>query len=351
MCLLNARLFPDSSHSQPDLVAAAVVYFDALVVPCIPRLPPFEPGTPLWESLKGFGADVDAAYCRTVRLRELGDLLKELIAAGIVSSNEDTTAFDEDISEAVTSAMNDTNVSALVDVAAENAGVFASSGFSASRPRPPEIEKAVARLEYIFAAYRAAFGAARQGHHLVTTSVSDYRAVRALQQCKRDLHAEAMPSAARLIQLTLPTVMARNAEDVMEIRDRLRDYLEPFRVEIARITANLPEVESDEELAREVQRAIDRDVRPKVEELRRYLRSPSATLRRQLVADSGSLALSGVAMLGALMSGAPTALTLAAAPFTHLLASALRARQERLEKMANSPFTFALLAEADAERF
>ena len=165
-----------------------------------------------------------------------------------------------------------------------------------------------------------------------------------------DAPARPAPPAllAKSIVSRLPGLNELPLIEVIDLREDLKDHLPYFRSEMIRLSEDLAEITSTEDLAAEVDRRWHLDIAPAMEEIRREV--AAARYPRKLLdavtADPASMASAGSAFAiaaGGLAVGLSALLpAMAAAAFPFLRAKALRDQQLDKAKTNKLFFLYAL---------
>ena len=126
--------------------------------------------------------------------------------------------------------------------------------------------------------------AQNEGIPLTTNNLQHCTALKQMQEiCLGQATVPMRPCMTDFVRLTLPRLMTCELVDVLEVRYRLKDFLDPFRAEMCKLLASIPADPATAKVHTEVQRIIDKDVQPHIVELGRYLGNPHRVLRKHLV--------------------------------------------------------------------
>lgn len=355
MDTFNTLVIPDSAFTDMAFVNSCLVYADKVFVSPYEAPPPDKKVIdnhlkPL--SLK-HGLDFDAATRKYRQVTEIRNRLQILEHAGIVQKwplEEDIIGYNEagdKFQELTNRVLQYPKVISDIIEATSETGAWSDDLFGVSRASSPPGQQAYPF--YVLRVVQRLVAAHRSGSHIVTNKFSHYKAIGHIQRIlSTQPRVVTRYSITEVIRLTVPYLVCKNLEDVLEIREKLRDYLEPFRAELCRLVADIPDDTPSEKVPTEIQRIVDRSIRPQVVELSRYLEKPQRVLAKHLVTGFQNLSLAGFTFIGCLITGVDLTAAAVATPLVHLLSAGLKTRQEISEVKYKSPFTFIVLADKNS---
>lgn len=346
--------FPDIAFTDWTFLSSAMVYFDAIGIPELPEPMSEETVQRMFGALQQAPSvrfvDPAGDRARYARLRETIHSVRALEDAGVVVQTQSGSGPLGPNSEAAVELTNYVLANIQQDsdlhVAASRATLWASQAtgmrFSSPRGREPHVDQ----VFYVLEAIRRILDAAARSRHLVTNTIEDYRTLRQITALLPDQRVRTSPpSILELVRLSVPFLVGKSPEDVLAIREELREFLDPFRAEIAKIAASVQTDLNPSELLEEAHRAFDAQAQPTLVELRRFLESPGQVFLKHLVPEAKDIARTSVTIVVSCVLGAPLTASVLAAPVIHALGATLGAMQEyRTEKRSN-PMTFAVIAE------
>jgi len=348
MSTFQALIFPDTAFIDSDYVKSSLVYFDKILIPHIAHPIDVEILRESWGNLSAkWKIDLESALDRYSQVVKVIDRVKELQEHGVVETAP-PEAFANSIctgSEIFNETFNDNPPDESDLAAAKEACSWVEDSFSASSSESSEHAPLMSYVNYWFKSIQRMLIAEHTGSFVVASNMLQFHALRRIQaavgiklgQPVKQLRAEAM-------RMVLPNLIVRDLSEVLEVRSKLKDFLEPFRIEMNRVLASLPTDLSVDKMQLELQKAIDRDVAPKIHELERYMNAPGQTVTKHLISGSTGISTAAATLIGSATVGFELSSLAACAPFLHLLTAAMKAKFERHERLRDNPYTFALLA-------
>jgi len=199
-------------------------------------------------------------------------------------------------------------------------------------------------IEYLLNYLHRLLSSTTENFQLTTNSIEHFDVMKDVQKFTvPQTHKPLRIPITDLIRITAPYLVAHDFIDILEIRSKLSNFLDPFRYEVQKLIADVPHDVSNLELITHFQRIVDKEINPKLSELKRYLSKPESVLEKHLVSGFSSISTAVITIVGTTLTDLNTSLFVA--PFVHLLASALKGKQEMSEKKLSNPFTFLVLAE------
>jgi len=359
---LRACIFPDAALTDISFVNSVLVYFDSLVLPGIPF------SGPDWVQSEIQITFPPNRYEEMRKTRDYLLTLRDLEKEGIIERELPIAMPPSELSEITSTVISQLNITSLekipniVSAAGNNEWLrtmliwsddqnrrkISISGSLASLVNLPAQSKV---LSYCVNVALLLAEASVRKHNLVTNSYAEYLALIEFQKLiNLSLDIPTYPGTFEIIRLALPTLTAKSTEDVIEARSKLKPYLDPFRAEIAKLATTFQIGTSASEMRREAKRIVERDIRPQIVALERFLQSPSKTFQKHLISASDALITMPLTLVGSTLLGMPFEQSIMLTPFIHLLSSSLKTIQERSEKKWENPITFAVLAERRARR-
>jgi len=350
--MFNAVLFPDVAVLEDEFLKASLVYFDRVATPYFGRdIMDDDAARNAILSLPGkAGFDVTATLERQHRAVEVSRKLLVLEGMGLV--NRLPPVLKENIGELTNRAVRAMRSGDPVSRVASAYDVWLEDGFhSISSERQPAFEY----LRYCLGAVNRLAFAKLAGYQVATHSTDQFHALRQVQEVTL-LGPPLMlrASVIQAIRVTLPRLLARDLEDIVEIRERLREFLEPFRLEMTKLVSEIPEDASARAIRRHLREINDRNIAPRVSELKRYLASEQQVFQKHLVGGSGPLVTAGITLLGYVVAGMDFMTAVPTAALSTIAATVVSAGLKTVSEVSRTkrmnPFTFAVLAENAAER-
>lgn len=155
------------------------------------------------------------------------------------------------------------------------------------------------------------------------------------------------------MRFTIPHLVAKSYEDLLEVEHKLFDHVEPFKIEMRRLHSQLPESTNLCELMNHIRCIVDRDVNPKIMDLRRYLETEKPRLAKSLIGPPSVAATTTATLVACLTAFVNPAeflnifkiafgITL---PITHSINKLIDARLEKIHVQYENPLTFAVLTD------
>lgn len=349
---LVGQVFPDRALLDWRFLSPALVYFDALAVPSIPKSIDEATMARHIEAIQRapFTAPFDPspALARYAELRRASETVTELERQGIVMQSQPGTGF---LGSDVESLLSEVGriTAAIADpvrlpAAAARAGGWVSQVGGMSFPRGDGSENVIAQLVYVTEAIKRIVDAAANHRHLVTDRLDDYTLLRDVIALLPEKPRLVSPAVVELVRFSVPVLSASNPADVVAIRKRLRKYLEPFRVELARVAASL-ETSASTDLVSDAQRAFESQLQPALVDLSRQMQSPGREFLRQLTPEGKDVILTTTTIAMSVVLGLPLELSALSVPVQYLLTAALRTAHATSDLKWRNPLTFAILAE------
>lgn len=161
----------------------------------------------------------------------------------------------------------------------------------------------------------------------------------------QELNAKANEILHRLLVGHLPVLLTKSYEDILWLREKLGDYLDPFRISMRALATKIKSTPWEAEFEREVVNEIASSVEPKIEELKRKLDRPGADILKRLLADSKSYITTGATLAISLAAGAPIEVSGPLSIAASVASASIDSAHERKEAMRSCEVAFLLAAE------
>lgn len=207
----------------------------------------------------------------------------------------------------------------------------------------PEADVALAFVKYASRVAECLTVALAGNHEVTTCNLAHLKAMALLESLNPDdsTNPVGIPPT-ELLRLTLPCLVARTPEAVLEVRHQLRDHLDPFRLEMRRLLSQISPDLPASRINREVRQLVQTEIEPKIRELRKYLARPDKVLMSQLIPRSAEILTTTVALVGFRTEITGPAAVLTA--MLRVLVASLMATHEYEQRRKSDPYTFAVVA-------
>lgn len=164
---------------------------------------------------------------------------------------------------------------------------------------------------------------------------------KALGLSDRSLLPKQHAIATEVMRTTLPNVRVRHPEQILSLRQELKDELERLRAELGRLSAMVSSCPWEPEFQREVERLIAKEVVPAVAELNSRLSHPSKRIIKHLVSDWKTIVAGTAVPLSAfIVTGANLPWAILGAVSAGLGLAALKAKVEEWAIETESAVTY-----------
>lgn len=156
------------------------------------------------------------------------------------------------------------------------------------------------------------------------------------------------PLITEFMKISVPQLTAKSYEDLLEIEEKLSEYLIAFKVEMRRLHAQIPDTGSLSDSMNHIYSIVNREINPKISELRRFLDLDWIRFQKHLLKAPSRSTLIGCITAyishDAFLSAFPM-LSAILLPTTHFIGALLDARNEKIEAQYDNPMTFAVLSQ------
>lgn len=346
----TTTIFPDICFMDQTFIKSCLIYFDHIIVPPIninERRSAAEIRRGSLKLAEQFDMDLDTALERYNRATEIIRVLEEFEEEGIVKRSPQLSSMktDEGFLSLTMKVINEIGgEDRIVTAASAEAVLWTEDSYFQISPR--DMSKKGDSFSYIQWALFRLLSSLQMNYGITTNNLVHYKALMRIQKTAF-VQPKILPksSVVDAIRMAMPFLAVKDFQDILYIREKLKDFLEPFRVEICKLLADIPDDIADDRLLIEIQRVVERDIQPQISELSRYLASPQDTLKKHLVSSFSAMTTATVTIMGAVLTHANLDTLGIAMPFIHLLASSVTAKHEISERKRSNPFTFAVLAE------
>ena len=151
--------------------------------------------------------------------------------------------------------------------------------------------------------------------------------------------------AIKVLEETLPNLEVSNAQDILYLREEMKDELLAFRVETGRLATAIESQPWEPNFQKEVEILIAKEVQPSLISLKRRLQNPSKRMLAHLVSDWKSIATSASVPISAIvMTNASLPLSILAGVATGVGIAAIKTKVEEWNSKQESCFTFLMEA-------
>jgi hypothetical protein len=157
---------------------------------------------------------------------------------------------------------------------------------------------------------------------------------------KRDIIAQT------IMRDTLPPIRVNQAEDILYLRDELKDELEAFRAEVGRLATLVGTSPGDAAFEKDIESTLSQYVYPTLAQLRRRLSRPSRRILAHLVSDWSSIVGgAAVPVAAVVMRNVQLPMAAIAGLATGMSIATLKAMVEQWTVTRDSPLAFLLKSE------
>jgi hypothetical protein len=145
---------------------------------------------------------------------------------------------------------------------------------------------------------------------------------------------------------TLPPIRVNQAEDILYLRDELKDELEAFRAEVGRLATLVGTSPGDAAFEKDIESTLSQYVYPTLAQLRRRLSRPSRRILAHLVSDWSSIVGgAAVPVAAVVMRNVQLPMAAIAGLATGMSIATLKAMVEQWTVTRDSPLAFLLKSE------
>lgn len=356
----NAIVFPDGAISKPDFINASYLFFDELYAP--PRATHLKDETldRMAQVSMGEGLDFVAARKKLKDAQSIAATFDEVQSLGLINFIDDNELKSSPHSENRLALLHNTirkNMSFqnILAKAAEENPTWTDEGIGVSPPGDdPNFEKMSSAVSFAVRTIQRIDWATQLGTNLVVNSLRQYNAVKNIQVLAyTNPSVQSFTLVREFMNISVPHLVAKSYEDVLALREKLKDHIEPFKIEMRRLYAQLPTDMAMSKAISEIHRITARDVAPKMFELERYLRGSDQNILRHLISKPTAIATAATALVGYVVAtlspgSFPDTLKFASAvtfPVAHLLGANIQAELDKAHVKFKNPFTFAVLSQ------
>ncbi|MDQ3816324.1 MAG: hypothetical protein M3362_01375 [Acidobacteriota bacterium] len=151
--------------------------------------------------------------------------------------------------------------------------------------------------------------------------------------------------AIKILEEMLPNLVVSNAQDILYLREEMKDELLVFRAEAGRLATTVESLPWEPNFQKEVETLVAKEVMPSLISLKRRLQNPSKRMLAHLVSDWKSIATSASVPISAIvMTNASLPLSILAGVATGLGIAAIKTKVEEWNVKQESSFTFLMEA-------
>lgn len=354
---ITALIFPDSSVQHPEFLSSSYLFFDELLGPPVQKPLKEETFRSMIKMVPD--GDIQTAQKEFIAANDVISRYGEITRLGLVTPIDEKEAnknpyFENRLSFFDQIIRTNSDVKTLLAKAEAEVSAWTEDSPGVGQARDPDSDAYFKAVEYALRSIQRIDWAKSRESSLVVDSLQQYSALKSI-----NVLAYQRPSAhvftlvREFFKLSVPHLVAKSYEDILELGEKLKEYIEPFRVEMRRLHTFIPTDCRLDEAVSEMNRLVLRDVAPKMHELEKYLKSGDQNLLKHLLNSGKTFSTAATTFIGYTMATiAPESVqeilkvsALSFPPALFLFGAQMNTEFEKIRVKMENPFTFAVLSQ------